>query len=1203
MNKFGSMKAVKAIIVPLPALAWSFCFFIGNAAAADHFVAWNGTSAGSGSISSPWDLQTALSQPATVQPGDTIWVRGGTYHAPTSNGFSSYLNGTASSPIIVRNYNAERATMDGFGTEFVLGVYGSYTWFWGLEIMDSNTKRTSTTPGSGAEPNAFGVAVYGPGNRFINLIVHDTAEGFSAYDQSPNSEFYGNLSYYNGWRGPDRNHGHGMYMQNASGTKLISDNIVGDNADEGLQVYGSGNASIIGFTVTGNSLYNTSSWPSPNYQYNLVLGGGSIQSGNTISNNYSFFTLARNYGFINLGQYSSGDNLVAINNVFVGGYVSVAVEGMAGPVTFTGNRVYNTSASARLVTFGLFSGQTTSGFVWDNNSYYGLDRFYAGIYNGSSTSGGVSTTLPGWTSETGFDSHSTYADGTPTSNWIYVRPNKYEAKRANITIYNWTLSSTVAVDLSSVLTPGDTYVIQDAQNFYGPPVAGGTYSGGTIAIPMTGLTKATPVGFATPAHTAPQFGTFVVVVPGASGQTPPTQPAAGSPSIITTSLTSGQVSVVYSSPLAATGGTPPYTWSADGLPSGLTVSGSAIVGTPLQSGPASILLTVKDSASASASSTIPLTIAAVTSSSGSSSTSFVGSDLSTQGNWHGVYGGDGFSVANDSQSIPGYATFAIQNQQAWTWDPNPTETRDLQRGSGAGHIAAAWYSSSSLSFDVNFADGKSHEFVLYALDWENAGRAETIQIVDAATGAALDTRSISNFSAGVYLIWNISGHVKVNVARTAGNNAVVSGVFWGGSRVKISVSLSPSSASLSSAQKQQFSATVFNSTNQSVTWSINPTGMGSVSAAGLFTAPASVSSSQTVTVTATSVASPTSSVTAIINLIPPSPPGSGNQSTGSSSTGGSGVASGSGFITSLALGTLRNTYSGWVGMAIAVGNAPITVTSLGRMVAPGNIGTHSLKIVNAASGADVLGSMTSVNTSGAPSGSFLYGALAASVTLNANTNYYILTQETSGGDQWYDLNTTLQNNPAATITGPGYSSGTSYITATGYPGHSYGPVDFRSTSSVPFVNSVTPGTARNDFSGWVGVSIMTGANAVTVTHLGRWSLAGNTGVHTVKIVSGPSGVDVAGGSVAVNVSGAQPGAFVYATLTNPVTLSANSNYYIVSQEMQGADTWNNWNTTVTTSKAASDSASVWSSDGSSYTAVPSSSNHMYVPVGFLYVGQ
>jgi hypothetical protein len=501
----------------MAATAW--LFLAGSAAATDRYASPSGAPGNSGSMESPWDLQTALNQPASVAPGDTIWLRGGTYHCSAAAGFASKLNGTAASPIIVRNYNGERATIDGKGTQFTIAVYGSYTWYWGLEIMDSNTLRRAPSPG--VVPNSTGVSVYGPNNKFINLVVHDTSEGFNAYNQSPNCEFYGNLDYYNGFVGADRNHGHGMYMQNNTGTKLIADNIVGDNADEGLQIYGSGNASIVGFTISGNSLYNTSSWPTPNYQYNIIRGGGAIQSGNTISDNYSFFTPSANAGLIGLGQYTSGQNLVATNNVFAGGYITVSVMGMAGPLTFSGNKLYAAPTALRLISLGLFQGQTTSGYLWDNNAYFGFNSFYHGTYDGSSTTNGFNANLATWQSQTGFDAHSTFTNGTPPAPWIYIRPNKYEAKRANITIYNWNMSPTVSVDLSGVLSSGDKFVIQDAQNFYGSAVATGTYSGAAISIPMMGLTKATPSGFAAPAHTAPLYGTFVVMVPPAlTAETP-----------------------------------------------------------------------------------------------------------------------------------------------------------------------------------------------------------------------------------------------------------------------------------------------------------------------------------------------------------------------------------------------------------------------------------------------------------------------------------------------------------------------------------------------------------------------------------------------------------------------------------------------------------------------------------------------------------
>ena len=66
------------------------------------------------------------------------------------------------------------------------------------------------------------------------------------------------------------------------------------------------------------------------------------------------------------------------------------------------------------------------------------------------------------------------------------------------------------------------------------------------------------------------------------------------------------------------------------------------------------------------------------------------------------------------------------------------------------------------------------------------------------------------------------------------------------------------------------------------------------------------------------------------------------------SVGGGGGGTSTAFVTSEVLGTLRNNYTGWVGMSITVNGSPLTITALGRMFAPGNSGTHTLKIVNAA---------------------------------------------------------------------------------------------------------------------------------------------------------------------------------------------------------------------------------------------------------------
>src|SRR5436305_15174765 len=102
------------------------------AAATDFFVSTSGSPSGDGSLGKPWDLATALAGPASVLPGDTIWLRGGTYRGA----FTSKLAGTATAPITVRQFRNERATIDGGANgPVILSIEGQYAWFWGFEVM------------------------------------------------------------------------------------------------------------------------------------------------------------------------------------------------------------------------------------------------------------------------------------------------------------------------------------------------------------------------------------------------------------------------------------------------------------------------------------------------------------------------------------------------------------------------------------------------------------------------------------------------------------------------------------------------------------------------------------------------------------------------------------------------------------------------------------------------------------------------------------------------------------------------------------------------------------------------------------------------------------------------------------------------------------------------------------------------------------
>jgi Fe-S cluster assembly iron-binding protein IscA len=90
----------------------------------------------------------------------------------------------------------------------------------------------------------------------------------------------------------------------------------------------------------------------------------------------------------------------------------------------------------------------------------------------------------------------------------------------------------------------------------------------------------------------------------------------------------------------------------------------------------------------------------------------------------------------------------------------------------------------------------------------------------------------------------------------------------------VSVSISPTSAKVLTGASQQFSATVSNTSNTAVTWSVGGAGCsgsscGVISSSGFYTAPSSVPSPAQVSVTVTSVADPTKSGTATVTIIPP----------------------------------------------------------------------------------------------------------------------------------------------------------------------------------------------------------------------------------------------------------------------------------------------------------------------------------------------
>ena len=144
-------------------------------------------------------------------------------------------------------------------------------------------------------------------------------------------------------------------------------------------------------------------------------------------------------------------------------------------------------------------------------------------------------------------------------------------------------------------------------------------------------------------------------------------------------------------------------------------------------------------------------------------------------------------------------------------------------------------------------------------------------------------------------------------------------------------------------------------------------------------------------------------------------------------------------LTSFTPGSPRSGYTGWLGLQFTVGSTPLTVNSLGRLYIAGNNRSHVLKLVNASNGNDVPGGSVTVTLPAGSAGQFAYAQLVAPLTLAANTAYYLVSQEISGGDQWYDLNVVTATN-GVSVNGPVFWTGASWYLL-GIPGETYVPVN------------------------------------------------------------------------------------------------------------------------------------------------------------------
>jgi hypothetical protein len=277
----------------------------GLALAAEFHVSPSGSPGGDGSLARPWDLATALLQPAAVGAGDTLWLHGGTY--PGS--FASRLRGAAGNPIVLQGAPGEWARIDGSGSpDPTFEFHGEWAVFRDFEITHSDPERWGD--------RASGIDVYGKNLKLINLIIHDLGNnGF--WTSAENSEIYGCLIYHIGSDEADRGHGHGLYSQNRDGTKLVAENILFGGYSFGIHVYTEG-GSIQGYDFVGNIAFNAGVVSSVSGHKDDILIGGLQPADRILLRENLVWAIGGNTRSVQLGYGVPNGAVRLHDNYFIG---------------------------------------------------------------------------------------------------------------------------------------------------------------------------------------------------------------------------------------------------------------------------------------------------------------------------------------------------------------------------------------------------------------------------------------------------------------------------------------------------------------------------------------------------------------------------------------------------------------------------------------------------------------------------------------------------------------------------------------------------------------------------------------------------------------------------------------------------------------------------------------------------------------------
>jgi len=251
------------------------------------YVATNGNDGNAGTLSAP--LLTIQRAVDLVQPGQTIYIRGGTY-APSTN-VQILKNGTPSQPITMRNYDNERVILDGENMPYTPGAVGSSIprpergaihiegdWWRliGLEIIHG----------------PYGVfGLDSSDNYYERLVTRDNYEsGFHLFLTSNNNQIVNLDSYGNHDPRGNGESADGLAIKEGSGTgNVVRGARLWNNSDDGLDWWMFSSPILVENSLAWGNGFNR--WNLPDYVGDgsgFKLGGNGVAGNHTVRNSMAW---------------------------------------------------------------------------------------------------------------------------------------------------------------------------------------------------------------------------------------------------------------------------------------------------------------------------------------------------------------------------------------------------------------------------------------------------------------------------------------------------------------------------------------------------------------------------------------------------------------------------------------------------------------------------------------------------------------------------------------------------------------------------------------------------------------------------------------------------------------------------------------------------------------------------------------------------